>query len=95
MLLGDFRPARVARDRGPVHREPLHRETEIAQRAKDEVLDGVLGATQRREADQGFCEFDLLGKVVIHRCDDAIAQSGFKLHSVSSEAALGSLAHSD
>jgi hypothetical protein len=85
MLLGEFRPAGVARDRVPVHREPLHREAEIAQRAEDEVLDGVLRTAQRGEADQRLGEFDLLGEAVADGCDDAVAQSGFQAHSASSD----------
>src|SRR5437660_1292286 len=73
VLLGKRRAAGVARDRLAVHGEALHGVTALAQRAKDEILDRMLLATQGAEAHELLREGDLVGESLLDGSDDAVA----------------------
>jgi hypothetical protein len=49
-------------DRGAVHREAVQRQTFIAVRTEDEILNGVLGTAHRAKAHERRGEFDLFGE---------------------------------
>ena len=83
MLLGEGRAARMGRDRGAVHLEAVHGEAALLQRPEDEVLAGMLLATQRGKADQLLREGDLLGEARLDGGKDLVAKRGIERHGLS------------
>ena len=70
----------MALDRRPVHREPVHGVAALAQGAEDEILDRMLLAAQRAEADELLREGDLLDEAGLDRGDDVVAKGGIEGH---------------
>src|SRR5215208_4683155 len=72
----------MALDRRPVHREPVHGKAALAQGAEDEILDRMLLAAQRAEADELPRESDLLDEAGLDRGDDVVAKGGIEGHAL-------------
>src|SRR5215208_6258396 len=70
----------MALDRRPVHREPVHGKAALAQRPEHEILDRMLLAAQRAEADELLRESDLLDEAGLDRGDDVVAKGGIEGH---------------
>src|SRR5215208_7859522 len=70
----------MALDRRPVHREPVHGKAALAQRPEHEILDRMLLAAQRAEADELLREGDLLDEAGLDRGDDVVAKGGIEGH---------------
>jgi hypothetical protein len=70
---GEFRPAGMPFDGGPIHGEAVHGVAARAKLLEHEILDRVLLAAQRGEPDKALREGDLLGESRLDRGGDLLA----------------------
>src|SRR5436309_3127906 len=74
MLRRILRPARMSFYSALIHAEAIDSEPMIPIGTEYEVLDGVLGASNRFEADQCFCVLELLFEAAFDRLDDLLPE---------------------
>ena len=86
MLVRDGRAAGMATDRLRVHREAVHGVAALAPGPEDVVLDGVLLAAERGEADEVLGEGDLVGEAVLDGSGDALGERVVEGHETASAA---------